>query len=226
MSKIDTYTNSTTFLLLLVLSNFPHPRSLKSQIRRNHTPRTLIPTIPPPRIRPLLRVRSIIQHHNIRRSGVDSKPVQTLCPIHNPRLIRYATHAADSSGTTIARTNLSVKESPKSCTVEEEVGATVNIQRESHLACLATTTGAPGEIRVAEDAIWCPRGRSILLRAYPLPVCRFGLLHARVYVLRVMQVVIVEGVVFESGAGEPCAVCGFDEQAAARGDVLMTAAFE
>lgn len=63
-------------------------------------------------------------------------------------------------------------------------------------------------------------------RADALPVSGFGLLHAREDVFRVMQVVVVEGVVLEGGAREPACLCGFDEQAAARGDVLVTAAFE
>ena len=75
-------------------------------------------------------------------------------------------------------------------------------------------------------AVRCPRRWGVLLRAGALPVGGFGLLHARVDVLRVVKVVVVEGVVFEGGAREPGSPGGFDEHAAARGDVLVPATLE
>lgn len=65
-----------------------------------------------------------------------------------------------------------------------------------------------------------------MLRAGALPIRGFGLLHAREHVFRVMQVVVVERVVLKGGAGEPGCLCSFDEHTTARGDVLMTAAFQ
>ena len=118
-----------------------------------------------------------------------------------------------------------MEESPESGTVEEEVRAAVNVLGQTHAAGLVAAT-APGEVWVAVLAVRCPRSWGILLRASALPVCGFSLLHTRVHILRVVQVVVVERVVFEGGAGEPGSFCGFDEQAAACGDVLMTAALE
>lgn len=139
--------------------------------------------------------------------------------------MRDAIRTADRSGAIIARADLAVEESPERRTVEEEVGAAVDVLRQTHAAGLIAAA-APGEIRVAVLAVCRPwRGR-VLRRAGALPVCGFGLLHAGVDVLRAVHVVVVERVVFESGAGEPRRLGGFDEHTAACGDVLMPAALE
>ena len=118
-----------------------------------------------------------------------------------------------------------MEERPKRRAVQKEISPTIDVQRETHSTGLIAAS-APGEIRVTVQAISRPRSRGVLLRADTLPVGRFGLLHAGVDVFRVVEVVVVEGVVFESGACEPGCLCGFDEQTAARGDVLMAAALE
>ena len=145
--------------------------------------------------------------------------------IRDPRLMLDAIGAADRSGAIIARTDLAMEEGPKSRAVQKQIFAAVNILRETHATRLIAAS-APREIRVAVPSIRYPGRRGVLLRADTLPVSGFGLLHAREDVFRVMQVVVVEGVVFEGGAGEPGCLCGFDEQTAARGDVLMAAALE
>lgn len=201
----------------------PHPR--KRQITRHHTTRTPSPTRPSSRIEPLLRVPPTVQDHNIRRSRGDTVPIQPPRSIGDPRLVLDAVGAADRRGAIIARADLAMEEGPECGAVEEEVGAAVDVLREAHAARLIAAP-APREVRVAVPAVCDPGARSVLLRAGALPVRRFGLLHARIDIFRVVQVVIVESVVFEGGAGEPGCLCGFDEHTAARGDVLMTAAFE
>ena len=118
-----------------------------------------------------------------------------------------------------------MEEGPKGRSVKEEVGAAVDVLGEAHAAGLIAG-GAPGEVRVAVDAVRCPGGRGILLGADALPIGGFGLLHTCVDILRVVQVVVVEGVVLEGGTGQPGPFCGFDEHATACGDILMTAALE
>ncbi len=139
--------------------------------------------------------------------------------------MRDAIRPADRRGAVIARADLAVEEGPKRGTVQKEVGTAVDVLRETHPAGLVAAA-APGEIRVAVLAVRRPGGGSVLLRAGALPVCGFGLLHACVDVMRVVQVVVVERVVFEGGAGEPGRFRGLNEHAAARGDVLMPAALE
>ncbi len=118
-----------------------------------------------------------------------------------------------------------MEEGPKRRAVEEQIRPAVDVQREPHPARLIAA-GAPREIRVAVPGVGGPGRGGVLPGAGALPVCRFGLLEARVDVLRVVEVVVVEGVVFERGAGEPGRLRGFDEEAAARGDVLVAAALE
>lgn len=99
--------------------------------------------------------------------------------------MRDAIRTADRSSAIIARADLAMEESPEGGTVEEEVGAAVDILGETHAACLVAAT-APGEVWVAVLAVRCPRSWGILLRAVALPVCGFGLLHACIYILRVV----------------------------------------
>lgn len=137
----------------------------------------------------------------------------------------YAIRATDRRGAIITGTDLSVEESPERRAVEKDVCAAIDILRETHATRLVAAS-TPREIRVAEPGIRDPGTGSVLQGAGALPVCRLGLLQAREDVMRVMQVIVVEGVVFEGGSCEPGCLCGFDEETAARGDVLMATAFE
>ena len=94
-----------------------------------------------------------------------------------------------------------MEESPECGTVEEEIGAAVDVLGQIHAAGLVATA-TPGEVGVAVLAIRCPWGWGVLLRAGALPVCCFGLLQAGVDILCVVSIVIVEGVVFEGGSGQ------------------------
>ena len=141
-------------------------------------------------------------------------------------MIRDTTRPTHRRGAIIARANLPMKERPKRRPVQKEIRrAAGHILREAH-PTLRVAASTPCEIRVAEPRVRSPGRRSELQGAGPLPIRGFGLLEGGEDVVGGVEVVVVEGVVFEGGAGEPGGLIGLDEEAAARGDVLMPAAFE
>ena len=59
-----------------------------------------------------------------------------------------------------------------------------------------------------------------MLGTLALPVSGFSLLQACIDILRVVEIVSIQGVVLEAGAYEPSTFCSFNQEASASGDIL------
>lgn len=177
--------------------HLPRSTPRKSQISLQHPSRA-----PPTRIMVLIRIILAIQHHNSRALSINTIPVQIPRAPRNPRLIGDAIRAADRFIAIIARVDFAVEEGPECGTVEVDARSAVDVLRKAHPAGLVTSC-TPREIRVAKGGVCGPGAWGILLGSGTLPVCGFGLLQASVDILGVVQVVVVESIVLEAGAGEP-----------------------
>lgn len=141
------------------------------------------------------------------------------------RLVPDAAGGAHGRGAVVASRRLAVEEGPEGGAVQEQVPAAGDVLRQAHPAPLVPR-GAPGEVRVAVSGQRRPGPRGVVRGAEALPVRRFGLLHPGVDVFGVVEVVVVEGVVFKGCAGQPGAFGGFDECASAGRDVLMATSLQ
>ena len=118
-----------------------------------------------------------------------------------------------------------MKKSPKRRAVKEKVSAAVDILRQSHAARLVAP-GTPREIRIAIPGVRDPRSGGVLQGADALPVSRFGLLHARKHIPCLVQVIIIQRIMFKRRSRKPSRLGSFNQQPTTRSDILMAAAFE
>ena len=98
---------------------------------------------------------------------------------------------------------ITIKERPESSSVEEKIRRRGDILKPSHpaLRISASTVRVIG-ISVGRDECRCPRSRieNVSCKARSLPVRRLRLLHTSVNVFCVVEIVLVQSVVFKSCA--------------------------
>lgn len=134
--------------------------------------------------------------------------------------IHRASRRQDANGVRLAvpvTPTVVVEERPDAASIEEQVGRAPDALKERHTAsCIVGI--AVAIVRVAGDQVRGPWRRGQIGTAPALPVGGFALLEGGEDVLGVLEVVLVEGVVFHGRSDEPGALGGFDEETTAGGD--------
>lgn len=207
-------------------TRLPGPKvSLLSGPREEQVPRDDAAGSPPTGIIKLLRISIPIQHHDVRVPGVDAVPPEPARAICHSRLVLDAIGSAHRRGAIVARRNLAVEKSPEGRRVEVQVCTTVNVLRQAHATRLVRAR-TPAEIGVAVTGQGRPWVGGVLQRAHSLPVGRLRLLHSGVDILGLVQVVVIECVMLEGGACEPCSLRRLDQGTPPGGDILMATSLE
>lgn len=180
---------------------------------------------PPSRVVKFRRIAIVVENHNLCRLRIHSIPVQALRTICDARFVCNTILSTCSRWLIVTSLSLTVEESPKGCTVQEQVCAAINVLCKAHPTRLIAC-GAPKKIWIPILGYRGPWARGILLGPLALPVCGFRLLHARIHILCVMQVIVVQSIVFECSTGEPSCFGSFDQKPSTSCNILSTSSLK
>lgn len=173
----------------------------------------------------MVRIAAPVQHYDISVARVDAVPPQRARAVRHSRLVLDAIRPAYRRRAIVARRDLAMEKGPKGRGVDVQVRAAGDGLRQAHAAGLVVAR-TPAEVRVAVAGQGRPWVGRVLQRAHTLPVGCFRLLHADVDILGLEQIVVVECVVLEGGACEPCTLGRLDQGTPSGGDILMATTFE
>lgn len=134
--------------------------------------------------------------------------------------IHRASGRQDTNGVRLAvpvTSTIVVEKRPDAASIEEQVRGAPDALKERH-ATSCVVGVAVAKVRIAGDQVRGPWRGGQIGTSPALPVGCFALLEGGEDVLGVLEVVLVEGMVFHGCSNEPGALGRFDEETAAGGD--------